>query len=264
MVAPGARVVSYARTDDGFYAKPAVLETNLEALGLAYLARVYCADQQTDGRISAAAVVMLARSSEQAALLSDHLCATGLWVREAENFRDAQYLTDNPSSREVEKAKKAAKLRMRSHRSRSSEPPKRVRANKRRTNAFVLERSGEELVTASSSASEGESEGKRKPPTPDDQARGLLELVNATGGTHFEPVESNLKFLRARLAEYDDWTLAAMVLRQWATWKAKPEMRPYFRPATLFNAEKCAQYVGQLTDTDRAWIARKKAQGAAA
>jgi uncharacterized phage protein (TIGR02220 family) len=207
---------------------------------------------------------MLARGSEQADILAEHLCATGLWVREAESYRDVTYLTDNPSAREIEKAKKAAKVRMRTFRSRSPERNGTVRANKRRTNAFVPERSGEENVVASVLEVKGESEGKTTAPTPDAQARGLLDLVNTTAGTHFEPVESNLKFIRARLAEYGDWTLAAMVLRQWATWKAKPEMRPYFRPATLFNAEKCAQYVGQLTDTDRAWIQRKQAQGAAA
>ena len=152
--------MSYARTDDGFYAKPAVLETDLAALGLCYLARVYCADHQTDGKITAAAVVMLARSSEQADILSEHLCATGLWVRDAENFRDASFLTDNPSAREVEKAKKAAKLRMRTFRVRSSERNAPVTRNKRRTNAFVPERSGEERGASASSGVSGESEGR--------------------------------------------------------------------------------------------------------
>jgi len=83
----------------------------------------------------------------------------------------------------------------------------------------------------------------------------LLDFVNETAGTHFRPVVANLRMIQARLQEYDHWTLAAVVRRQWAHWHADEKMRPYFRPATLFNREKCAQYVGQLTTEDDRWIA---------
>lgn len=91
-----------------------------------------------------------------------------------------------------------------------------------------------------------------------DVAHEVLEYVNDVGKTHFQPVEPNLRLIRARLREVDEWTLAAMTRRQWSAWRGT-DMQRFFRPETLFNATKCAQYVGQLTDTDRAWIARKRA-----
>lgn len=109
-----------------------------------------------------------------------------------------------------------------------------------------------EAQAEASSQREEESEKKGDP------AMELLEYVNTVGGTHFTPVEANLRFIRARLREVDDWTLAAVIRRQWAAWKDRPDMREYFRPETLFNATKCAQYIGLLTDTDRAWIERQR------
>jgi uncharacterized phage protein (TIGR02220 family) len=200
-------------------------------------------------------------TDEEVHALADELVRNRLWETHARGYVIHDFLSYNLSSKEAERERKAARSRMRAFRKCSDVVRANTSRTRRRTNAFVPDGTGRESSPASS-GEEGECEGKK--PTPDAQARGLIELVNTTAGTHFQPVAANLKFVRARLAEFDDWTLAAMVLRQWATWKLKPEMRPYFRPATLFNAEKCAQYVGLLTDTDRAWIQRKQTQGAAA
>jgi uncharacterized phage protein (TIGR02220 family) len=250
--------MSWAKLDDGFYDHPKVLRAGLEAAGLFCLALSYSSRHSTDGALEGA---VLERLSCGRADLVARLVEVGLFDAAESGVEIHDFLTYNPSSREVAKRRKQQRVRVSKH-----------RKVKRTCNALpsdacnALLRDGTGRVSSSESlaAEKGESEGKTKPPTLDDRARGLLDAVNKTANTNFQPVEANMRLLRARLAEYDDWTLAAMVLRQWATWKAKPEMRPYFRPATLFGAEKCAQYVGQLTDTDRAWIQRKQAQGAAA
>jgi uncharacterized phage protein (TIGR02220 family) len=93
---------------------------------------------------------------------------------------------------------------------------------------------------------------------PNQEEYELLDWVNTLAKTHYRPIEVNLRLIRARLRENDHLTLAAMVRRQWHLWRANEQMRPYFRPATLFGAEKCAQYVGQLDDADRRWMGEQQ------
>ncbi len=91
----------------------------------------------------------------------------------------------------------------------------------------------------------------------------LLEYLNELGGRRYPPVAANLDRIAARLREYDEYTLAAMLRRKWADWRAPDrggtDMRKFFRPKTLFAAENCAQYVGELTDLDLAWVAKQQA-----
>ena len=92
----------------------------------------------------------------------------------------------------------------------------------------------------------------------DAKAIELIDFINTKAGTSYRPVEANLRLVRARLKEYSLYTLGAVVRRQWVKWSADENMRQYFRPATLFGREKCAQYVGQLTTADLEWIAKKE------
>jgi len=89
--------------------------------------------------------------------------------------------------------------------------------------------------------------------------RDLIAYVNKVSGHHYEPVEANAKLIRARLAEgFSDWVLAAMVRWRYDTWKKEhPEMLEYFRPSTLFNATKCAAYVGAMPEELRQRAERK-------
>lgn len=245
--------MSYARFDDGFYVKPEVLATDLEALGLFALARVYSSHHQTDGFLPDVALAMLARGAERGAHLAQQLVAHNLWVRDGSGYRDRSYLTDNPSAREVEKSKKAAKLRMRSFRSRSSERKESVTRNKRRTNAFVPERSGEEWSNASSSSfgGSGESEGRGGPPPPADDAATLIAEINRVGGKAFSAkAKANVSLARARLAEYPLAHLLAMVRWRWKTWDESMRAQ-YFRPETLLNATKCESYLGGMPARER-------------
>lgn len=78
------------------------------------------------------------------------------------------------------------------------------------------------------------------------QAVTLLEFLNEKAGRRYEPVEANLRLIRARLGEYGEVKLRKVVVRKCREWAADEKMARYLRPATLFNAEKCAQYVGEL------------------
>jgi uncharacterized phage protein (TIGR02220 family) len=72
----------------------------------------------------------------------------------------------------------------------------------------------------------------------------VLGYLNAKAGRNYKPVEANAKFVRARLADgftLDDMT--AVIDAKVLEWKGG-EMDQYLRPATLFNAEKFAQYHG--------------------
>ena len=75
-----------------------------------------------------------------------------------------------------------------------------------------------------------------------------MEFLNRKTGKNFKPVEANLKFIRARLAEENGniQTLKAVVAIKIRDWGNDPKMKIYLRPATLFNATKFNQYVGEM------------------
>lgn len=89
----------------------------------------------------------------------------------------------------------------------------------------------------------------------------LLGYLNAKTRRNYRPVESNLKFLRARLKEgatVDE--VRAVIDAKYLAWSEDPVMNQYLRPATLFNATKFNQYVGELgqssTNDDLIWTGR--------
>ena len=80
---------------------------------------------------------------------------------------------------------------------------------------------------------------------PDDAAKKILEHLNTVCGTKYRPVAHTLKHIKARIAEFDVETLLRVIDYKHREWK-NTEMSKYLRPDTLFNATKCASYVGQL------------------
>lgn len=76
----------------------------------------------------------------------------------------------------------------------------------------------------------------------------VLDYLNEKAGTKYRPVESNLKFIRARLKDYSVADLKAVVDRQVAKWKGT-SMQMYLRPETLFNATKFETYHNGLNTT---------------
>lgn len=69
----------------------------------------------------------------------------------------------------------------------------------------------------------------------------VLGYLNEKAGTKYKPVESNLKFIRARLKDYCADDLKAVVDKKCKEWKGT-SMQMYLRPETLFNATKFEAY----------------------
>jgi uncharacterized phage protein (TIGR02220 family) len=80
-------------------------------------------------------------------------------------------------------------------------------------------------------------------------AREILDHLNRRTGHAYEPLEANLKLIRARLAEpgRTRQQVLAVIDAKVAQWLNDPEMKVYLRPSTLFRATSFAQYVGALT-----------------
>ena len=81
----------------------------------------------------------------------------------------------------------------------------------------------------------------------DNVERSLIDYLNQLSGRNYRPAPSNIKLLRARLAEgYTAQEIADVIARKCAEWIDDPKMAQFLRPATVFGAEKFNQYVGEL------------------
>ncbi len=77
-------------------------------------------------------------------------------------------------------------------------------------------------------------------------AERVLNYLNQKAGTKFKPVESNLKFIVARLKQYSESDLKAVIDKKVKEWKGT-KMQAYLRPETLFNATKFESYKNGLS-----------------
>jgi len=71
----------------------------------------------------------------------------------------------------------------------------------------------------------------------------ILSYLNQMAKTNFKPVDSNLKLINARLNEYTEAELKAMIDCKVSQWANDEKMSVYLRPSTLFNATKCNGYL---------------------
>jgi uncharacterized phage protein (TIGR02220 family) len=84
-----------------------------------------------------------------------------------------------------------------------------------------------------------------------DDVERVLGYLNAKAGTRFQRLNGNGKesknagLVRARIREHGVETLLRVIDRKCESWLGDDKMRQYLRPATLFGAEKCEQYVGE-------------------
>lgn len=94
--------------------------------------------------------------------------------------------------------------------------------------------------------------GSRKPPPANGHRAPALEVLgflNEKTGRNYQPVKANVDLIAARLKEgatVDD--CMAVIAKKFREWWPDDKMRDYLRPATLFNAQKFAQYRGELVD----------------
>lgn len=77
-------------------------------------------------------------------------------------------------------------------------------------------------------------------------ARRLLGELNSRAGRNFKAVEAHLRLIKARINEHGEEVLRTMIVMKCREWKNDPKMSEYLRPGTLFNATKCADYVGRV------------------
>lgn len=83
---------------------------------------------------------------------------------------------------------------------------------------------------------------------PDDMKQKVDRVIahlNAVCGTQFRAGKENYTLVKARLKDYGVDIVERVVDKKFAEWRGT-DMVKYLRPSTLFNATKCAQYVGQL------------------
>jgi uncharacterized phage protein (TIGR02220 family) len=78
-------------------------------------------------------------------------------------------------------------------------------------------------------------------------AEEILAFLNTEAGKHFRPGPQTSGLIEARLrAGATVPECRAVIIRRAREWKDDPAWAKYLRPATLFNATKFAQYLGEV------------------
>lgn len=79
------------------------------------------------------------------------------------------------------------------------------------------------------------------------KAKAVLQFLNEKTGRAYEPVDSNLKPIVARMKEgATEAHLRQVIAKKCREWGADEKMEQYLRPKTLFNATNFANYKGEL------------------
>ncbi len=79
------------------------------------------------------------------------------------------------------------------------------------------------------------------------EATEVLAFLNAKASRNYQPTDTNLDLILARLREgYTPAQCRQVIAKKTREWLPNDKMREYLRPATLFNREKFNQYVGEL------------------
>jgi uncharacterized phage protein (TIGR02220 family) len=105
-----------------------------------------------------------------------------------------------------------------------------------------------------------EGTGVRNPPVPShisvsalsstlDDARALLQFLNHKAGRNFQPLPANLDLISNRLKQGATVPQCRAIIGLKARAWTGTDMEKFLRPATLFNATKFAQYLGELPAT---------------
>lgn len=78
-------------------------------------------------------------------------------------------------------------------------------------------------------------------------AKRVLSFLNEKTGRAFRPVDANVKPIVARLnSGATEGQCRQIIAKKTREWMPNPAMVAYLRPATLFNATKFEQYLGEL------------------
>ncbi len=88
------------------------------------------------------------------------------------------------------------------------------------------------------------------------EAREVLQFLNAKSGRHFRAVDSTLKMIAARLKGQSEATAVdiqackTLIVKKVREWGSDEKMAKYLRPETLFNRTKFESYLGEVSVCD--------------
>lgn len=80
----------------------------------------------------------------------------------------------------------------------------------------------------------------------EEESKQVIEYLNNKTNYNYKFVDKNIKLVSNRLKEYSKEELLAMIDYKCSEWLQDERFKKYLRPATLFNASKCADYIAQL------------------
>ena len=153
------------------------------------------------------------------------------------NWNKRQYVSDSSTAR------------VRKHREAKKQAQKEDETLlKRSSNALEQNRTDTEVNTLSGKPDAA--------PEPLDtvQAKEAIDYLNEKTKSGFQKVETNLRMVRARLAEgFSLEVVKSVIDRQVDRWGSDPKMSEYLRPKTLFAASNFASYSGQITAKHSDW-----------
>lgn len=110
-----------------------------------------------------------------------------------------------------------------------------------RSEDTVVPETTEDTVTTALSVGHAE-----RDPTLREQASSVLAFLNLKTGHTYRLIPTNLRLIEACLASGATVeNCRGVIARKVREWSVRPEMRQYLRPATLFNATKFEQYLGE-------------------
>lgn len=93
------------------------------------------------------------------------------------------------------------------------------------------------------------------------ESKYVIEYLNQKTNYNYKFVDKNIKLVSNRLKEYSKEELLAMIDYKCSEWLQDERFKKYLRPATLFNASKCADYIAQLQTTGLKNNIRSKLRG---
>lgn len=78
----------------------------------------------------------------------------------------------------------------------------------------------------------------------------IIAFLNEKTGSHYQPVQANVKMIVGRLQEgFTEKQIRQVIANRCLEWQGDEKMDEYLRPKTLFNATNFASYAGLLGKT---------------
>lgn len=255
--------MSWSRFEPSFTRHPKRLESGVVACWLWICSVDHCTTYLTDGFVRASAMPSLSpliqgRSLKNAVAA---LVACRAWESVPGGYIVHDYLKHHPSAAQVEAGREANRERYLRWRGQRLDNAVAAPLDKRVANA-VTDAFSNAVTTKPRVArvSQSVSPIDSKPTTlssdeaPLDRVNGfkiesreILDFLNRTTGHDYRHVPVNLTLIEARLKSgVTSAQLRAVIAMKARQWSGEAIMAKYLRPATLFNATKFEQYLGEL------------------